>query len=351
LAQVTPAKGNTPPDDTQAIRIGAVVFMDWTRTIEPKATDAAGNLYSPNSFNVSRAYINVTGNISHRLSFRITPDITRETASGLVLNGSLVFRLKYGFAQYALDDWTGSWKQTWVRFGIQQTPYIDAMEGVYRYRFQGTTFVERDGLLRSSDAGVSIHTNIPGNYGDVHFGVYNGEGYQAVETNNEKAYMIRGTFRPFPGGSNNLKGLRVNGFYVGDNYVANAPRTRAVGSVWYEAKHFNAGFDYEQTGDQTLPTAVKVDQKGWSVFATPFFKEKGNGPEMLLRYDSWQPDTTLDQHRNRTIVGFSYWFPHPGGNATAALMLDYEQVNFNGFAALPAFATQKRLAVHGLINF
>ena len=32
-------------------------------------------------------------------------------------------------------------------------------------------------------------------------------------------------------------------------------------------------------------------------------------------------------------------------------MLDYEQVNFNGFADLPQFATQKRLAVHGLISF
>ena len=66
-AQVTPAKGSTPPDDTQSIKIGAVLFADWTRTIEPKSTDAAGNLYSPNAFNVSRAYINVTGQ-------RVPPD-------------------------------------------------------------------------------------------------------------------------------------------------------------------------------------------------------------------------------------------------------------------------------------
>lgn len=355
LAQVTPAKGNTPPDDTQAIRIGAVIFMDWTRQIEPKLVDAVGNSYSPNMFQVQRSYINVTGNISHRVSFRITPDITRESGTGSSLNGSLTFRLKYGYAQYSLDDWTGSWRQTWVRFGIQQTPYIDAMEAVYRYRFQGTTFVERDGQLKSSDAGVSVHTNIPNGYGDVHFGIYNGEGYSAAETNNEKAYMIRGTFKPFPGGGNNVKGLRINGFYVGDNYTPNNPRTRAVGSVWYEAKHFNAGFDYEQAADQNPPTSpLKIEQAGWSVFVTPFFHEKGNGPEMLLRYDSYQPNTDADhsnQHRNRTIIGFAYWFPHPGGASTAALMLDYEQVNFNNFPAIPANATQKRIAVHGLINF
>src|SRR4249919_2041234 len=80
-AQVTPAAGSVPPDDTQAIRIGAVIFYDWTRTIAPTTTDAAGNTISANAFNVARTYINVTGNISHRIAFRITPDITRETAT------------------------------------------------------------------------------------------------------------------------------------------------------------------------------------------------------------------------------------------------------------------------------
>jgi hypothetical protein len=351
LAQVTPAQGVTPPDDTQAIKIGAVLFADWTRTFEPKATDAAGNSYSPNAFNVTRAYINVTGNISHRVSFRITPDITRESGVGSSLAGSLTFRIKYGYAQYSLDDWTGDWKQTWVRFGIQQTPFIDAEEGVYRYRFQGTVFVERDGGLSSSDAGATVHTSLPGGYGDIHTGVYNGEGYSRVETNNQKAFMFRTTIRPFPGGGTLTKGIRVTGFYIGDHYVKDAPRSRGVGSVWYEHRRFNAGFDYINEHDQTLPTNANVNAEGWSVFATPFFKEKGNGPEMLLRYDHFKPDTSLDQTRKRTIAGFAYWFPHPGGASTAALMLDYEQVTFDGFPSTAAFVTQKRLALHGLINF
>ena len=358
-AQVTPAQGNTPPDDTQTIKIGAVLFMDWTRTIEPKSTDAAGNLYSPNAFNVSRAYLNFTGNVSHRIAYRITPDVTRESGVANNLNGSLTFRIKYAFAQYNLDDWTGSWKQSWVRFGIQQTPYVDFMEGIYRYRFQGTIFEDREGTMSSSDAGASFHTNLPNNYGEVHAGVYNGENYNKPDTNNEKGFMIRGTFRPMPGGSMAAKGLRVTGFYVGDHYVPDGPRTRAVGNVTYEHKRFNAGFDYLAATDQTLPTNMKVDGKGWTVWGTPFFKEKGNGPEMLLRYDSWVPNDGLDangndvsnQRRNRTIVGFSYWFPHPGGNATAAILLDYEQVNFKNFPDTPANATQKRIAVHGLINF
>ena len=352
FAQVTPAQGSVPPDDTQVIRIGAVLFADWTRTIAPTATDAAGQPYSPNAFNVSRAYINVTGNISHRVSYRFTPDITREGGTGSSLLGSLTYRVKYAYGQYSLDDWTGAnFRQTWVRFGIQQTPYIDAQEGIYRYRFQGTVFVERDGGLSSADAGITAHTNLPNNYGDVHVGVYNGEGYSRVETNDQKAVMTRVTVRPFPGGNFNVKGLRVTGFYISDHVMRNADRNRVVAGAVYEHRWFNAGFDWMENTDQANPTAPTIKSGGWSVFATPFFKEKGNGPEMLLRYDSWNTDKSLDQDRQRTIVGFAYWFPHPGGASTAAVMLDYEHVNFKGFPATPANATQKRLAVHGLINF
>lgn len=36
-AQVTPAAGFTPPDDTQSIGVGAVIFYDYTLTNSPKA--------------------------------------------------------------------------------------------------------------------------------------------------------------------------------------------------------------------------------------------------------------------------------------------------------------------------
>ena len=54
---------------------------------------------------------------------------------------SLVFRIKYAYAQFNLDDWMT--RGSWVRLGIQQTPWVDFEEGIYRYRFQGTVFAER----------------------------------------------------------------------------------------------------------------------------------------------------------------------------------------------------------------
>src|SRR5262245_43501463 len=107
-AQVTPAAGYTPPDDTPSVKFGTVIYTDYTWTDEPQIVDVNGDPVDPSSFNVTRAYINVTGNINHLISYRITPDITRQTLTGagvtLSDQNSLVFRLKYAFGQFNLDD-------------------------------------------------------------------------------------------------------------------------------------------------------------------------------------------------------------------------------------------------------
>jgi len=349
-AQVTPAAGYTPPDDTQSIRVGAVLFYDFTATTSPKGKDADGNTITQNVFNVGRAYINITGNVSHRVAFRITPDIARETNASSSLSGSLEYRIKYAYAQFNFDDWTGDWKTTWARLGIQQTPYVDYYEGIYRYRFQGTVFVERDGFLTSSDAGASFHTSLPNNFGEVHVGIYNGEGYSRVEVNDQKAIQIRGTVRPFAQTSSVIaRGLRVTAFYDDDHYVKGGDRKRFVFNTMFEHAHVTAGFDYLNASDEASISTTKIDGDGWSVFVTPFFKSRGDGLEALVRLDHLTPDSTRStQDRERTIAGVSYWFPHPGGAATAALLLDYERVKFAGFVNQP---TQQRIAVHGLINF
>lgn len=357
-AQVTRAAGYTPPDDTPSIKVGATIFADYTHTQKPTTQDADGNVIHPSAFNVSRAYINVTGNISHLVAFRITPDIVRETNSASATTGSLVFRIKYAFAQVNFDDWM--WKGSWARLGIQQTPYIDFMEGIYRYRFQGTIFEEREtsptgaNFLTSSDAGASFHTSFPRNYGEVHVGYYDGEGYSKAETNNEKALQIRGTVRPLPMHPV-LRGWRVTGFYDSDNYVQNAPRTRAVFNTTFEHEHVNAGFDYMTSHDQTSakpapPAVVDVHGSGWSWWLTPKF---GKGVEALFRYDHMRPDVdNLLKGGNgvnkRTIAGLAYWFPHQG-NVSSSLLFDVENVTFSDFTT--SKPTQRRLAVHGLIAF
>jgi hypothetical protein len=227
-AQVTPAAGYTPPDDTPVIRVGVTLFPTYAFQTDPKITDGDGDSVSKNAFDVTRSYINITGNVSHIVAFRLTPDITRESgmlslgAGNSVSSDSLVFRIKYAYGQFNLDDWMA--RGSWARVGIQQTPWVDFEEGIYRYRFQGTVFAERIPLpttMTSSDAGASFHYNFPSNYGDIHVGVYNGENYQKVEVNNQKALELRGTVRPFATGMPVLRGLRTHVVYYNDHYARN----------------------------------------------------------------------------------------------------------------------------------
>jgi hypothetical protein len=343
FAQVTPAAGSTPPDDTPKFNIGALLFADYTYQNSPKITDADKNSVNASSFNVARAYINVTGNLNHFLSFRITPDIARDTSSGNNVSGSQIFRLKYAYGQLNLDDWTTH--GSFLRLGVQQTPYIDYTEGIYRYRFQGTIFPERAGFMSSADAGFSGHWNFPNNYGDVHAGFYNGENYNKAETNNQKGFEIRGTLRPMPLGGI-WKGLRLTGFAIQDHYVNDAKRERHLGQISYEHPLVNAAIEFLQAKDQTLTTARAISAKGWSAWATP--RLGTSGWEMLLRRDSLEPDKTSSRKQTRDIVGIAYWLPGLT-RVTTSLMFDVDSLKTSGVTPKPTDVTN--YAVHMLINF
>jgi hypothetical protein len=370
-AQVTPAAGYTPPDDTPSIRVGVTLYPAYVLQTEPNITDAGGNSVEKSNFDVLRAYINVTGQLSHIIAFRITPDITRESGllslgtGNTITNDSLIYRIKYAYGQFNLDDWVG--RGSWVRLGIQQTPWVDFDEGIYRYRFQGTTFAERQPLpttMTSADAGVSFHYNFPKNYGEVHIGAYNGENYQRVESNNEKGLEMRVSVRPFAEGAPVLRGLRGHFVYYNDNYVRDAERSRMMGNLTYEHPFLNFGFEYLNAHDQALATASDIHANGYSFWGTPR-KPLANGAsiEALIRYDHFVPNDSSspappltspfpgvtpfsDQQQNRKIFGGAYWFPHQG-NVSAALMVDYDAQVFKNITTTPT----KVWALHGLIQF
>ena len=347
-AQVTPAAGYTPPDDTPKINVGITLFADYSYQDTPTVVDGDKVTIHKNAFNLTRAYINVTGSLSHWFSFRITPDIKAETNSASNLNGNQVVRLKYGYGQVNFDDFAP--RGSWLRFGLQQTPYIDYIEGPYRYRFQGATFTDVEGFLISSDYGVSTRFAFPMNYGDVHVGVYNGEGYQSQNdqsgVNNEKSIQIRASLRPAPGVPV-LKGLRVAGLYDSDHYFSDAKRERFIGNLTFEHPYVNAGFEYLDAKDKTSTTKLELDRDGWSAWVTP---RTPFGIEGLFRYDELVQDknATPKPKKKRTVLGVAYWPPLEGGK-TIAFMADYSEVKFDHVTPDPG--KTKIYALHTLFNF
>jgi hypothetical protein len=347
-AQVTPASGYTPPDDTPKINVGVTIFADFTYQDAPTVVDGDKKTIHPNSFNVSRGYINVTGSLSHWFSFRVTPDITRETGTGSSLSGSQTFRLKYAYGQVNFDDFAP--KGSWFRFGAQQTPWIDYDESIYRYRFQGATFTDVEGILASSDYGATARLVFPQSYGDIHLGYYNGDGYASTNDqrglNNEKAFQVRASIRPAPGVPI-FKGLRLTGFYDSDHYFQNARRERILGNLTFENPYVHLGFEYVDARDRTTSTAVELDRSGWSAWITP---RTPFGLEGVFRYDELNQNKNLSPSpkKKRTVVGLAYWPPLQGGK-TVAFMADYSEVKFSNQTPLPA--TTKIYALHTLFNF
>jgi hypothetical protein len=335
---------SSPSPDTPTVKVGGTIFADYSVQQTPKITDTDGNEVALSQFEITRAYINLTGTISRHIAFRLTTDVTRDTDTGSTVSGSYVVRLKFAYGQWNLDDWLG--KDAYTRFGVQPTPWIYYMDDIYRYRFQGQEFEERDGFLTFSDAGASFHYNFPSNYGDLHTGYYNGDGYSKFEPNDQKGFQTRGSFRPFAHGPAPLVGVRVNGFYDHDAYVKSAERRRASSSVTFEHKYVNAAFDFMAARDQTSVNKTAVNAHEWSVWATP---KTTKGWEALLRYDHGDPNTAApDQIRKRTIAGVAYWFSRQAGLWTA-IMFDVDNVSFQNFT--PAQPTVRKYAVHTMFNF
>jgi hypothetical protein len=343
------------PVDTFSVKVGGVIYADYTYTDEPKITDADKNSVHKSEFEVRRAYINVTGTINDFISFRITPDVAaRQTTTVTVtppagtptppvptvgvagsLDGSLVIRLKYAFGQFNLDK-VNLPHGSWIRIGQQQTPYVDYLEGIYRYRFQGTIFPEREGFLSSSDVGISGRYAFPNDYGDIHLGYYNGDTYSKAEANDQKAFQIRGTLRPLPK-NDSLKGLRVAVFYDNDSPVQNGSRDRFIVAPTFEHKYVVAGFEYLDAKDRSSGLAGKPEVKadGWSLWIEP---RTTSGLEGLFRYDDFKPNKSVSAKKTRTLVGVSYWFKLKAGLSTA-LLGDYEEVKYDAALAKP---TEKR---------
>ena len=346
-SQATSGAAPAAAGDTPAIQVGLTLFADYTFTVEPESIDVDGNRFTPNAFNIGRAYLNVTGNISPAIAFRITPDIARETTPGSSVNGSLTFRLKYAYGQFNLDKWMR--RGSFARIGMQQTPWIDFIESIYRYRFQGTMMEDREGMLSSADAGATFHYPFGDNYGDIHVGFYNGDGYNQAELSDQKALMARITIRPFPTRPQ-VRGLRVTGFYDRDAYVKDAERNRGIAGLTYEHRYVNAGLNYLTASDRSHVLGPKLDRNGFSVWATPK-APMGHGWEGLLRFDHLSQEqemTSRKGERNRMIGGIAYWFQQRGPRA-AAILLDYERVNNENF--VPLKADERRWAVHTLFSF
>ena len=289
-----------------SVKVGTVIFADYTFVEAPKIVDVNGDRVSLDQFNIGRVYLNVTGTLSPRISFRVTPEVTRATGSGTSVNGSYVARLKFAYVQWNLDARLP--RGSFVRVGMQPTLWNEFIEPVYRYRFQGQLLEDREGFLPTADLGASFRYPFAGAYGDVEAGVFNGEGYSHPEVNGGKAVTVRASLRPWPGRAA-LRGLRLTGFVDRDEYAADAPRRRAIAALTFEDPRVTAGFYELLATDRTARDATSVDSHGWTAWVNP---RLAKGWELLARLERLTAEPSAAGRKLRTIDGVAYTVSHTG---------------------------------------
>ena len=322
----------SPPPEYPIVRVGVLSYLQYLTELE--------NRDGYNSFDMTRAYLNINGQLADRVRFRFTPDIRRVTDGSLA--GSLTVRVKYGFLQ--LDNVLTS--GSWVRFGLAQTPWLDFEESVNRYRVQGTMFSEREGLIPgSADFGAGYLSPLPKNFGEYHFGVYNGEGFTQAEANKYKSLQGRLTIRPLPG-----RGLanyfRISGFYSKGWYAEDRPRNVGIVMAHYEHPHLVATVEFVDATESplTLPPG-DIRRSGWSAFIEP--RRGPLGWAGILRIESFDPNDDLtDNSHKRVIGGIAYWLAW--NRARLGLVATNEQVNYD---PADARADENRILLQTHVEF
>jgi hypothetical protein len=333
----------------QDFKIGATFFADWSyynnTGFGQQFMDTPTNQLVPgndgyNTFEINRAYINFLYTPNEHVALRVTPDIYRNS------DGSYVLRLKYGYVDFQKIFGDGAFKNTKITFGQTQQPLTDWEEGLYGYRY--TTLTPWNYLsLSSTYVGAKIHGPIESNgkeYLDYDLGVFNNNSFHAVELNETKSFMARGTVYPF-GTTADRTGL---GFTIFNDfgYKAALPsaaqtsldRLAAIAFYQTHSKSAQIAFEYDwghnaygtgnlfngagtPTGafaalatEATAALAGDTHQRGFDVFG---HVRLGNSPFALWGlYQYFQPNTDYDYRGagfssnpidfERTVGGISY---------------------------------------------
>ena len=217
------------------VRIGTLLYADYayyaktgfgpqfTSQINPPGPNNNGY----NTFEVTRAYINLFYSPTDAVTFRLTPDLYRQigaapgtkigkvSAIGPNTDQGLPFRLKYAYVDFnTLFAASDTFKKDKLTIGQQPDPVIEWAERLYGYRY--VNIVPWDYLGYSSSwAGIALHGPIEFNnkqYLDYSIGVYNNASYRQLEQSEKKQVAARVTFYPY-GARSDFDGLGFTAFY------------------------------------------------------------------------------------------------------------------------------------------
>jgi len=353
------------------VRIGTLLYADYayyTKTgfgpqflTQINQPGPGNNSY--NTFEISRAYINLFYSPNDAVTFRLTPNLYRQIVATTAATGTkvgrvsaigantdqeLALRIKYAYVDFnTLFAGSEAFKKDKLTIGQQQNPFVDWEENLYGYRW--TSLVPWNYLsLSSAQTGIKLQGPIEFNgkqYLDYSIGVFTNASFRQLEQSEKKQAMVRLTVYPF-GAKSNYDGLGFTGFYdygytnvapdTGINfplyrvaalahYTFNKNAYGIAGEFDYGRNTFTAGNFFSGSGPQdefgvgttqfagfdalvkALQNGNGTKQKGYAAFGhaqipgTPF--------TLFAMYHYFLPNTQVDKNPldfHRIVGGISY---------------------------------------------
>lgn len=278
---------------------------------------------SSNNFALKRGYITFKQQLSDRFLVRFTHDITLDEEGSDA--GNIEMKLKYCYLKINLPDFA-IFNKSFLEFGMVHRPWLDFEQHINFYRVQGKMYLERIKICNSADFGITftgllggqvdksfsknISNYMPGKYGSISFGVYNGGGYTAIEQNKNKTFESRLTLRPLPEIMPGLQ-LTYTGAYGKGNTDLNPDFILHSGFVSYQNKFTSLSGQYyhgkgNSSGSYADTTGIAYDNFGYSLFGE--IKFFANKMTLFGRYDYFELQGETNETLKRIIAGIGYYF-------------------------------------------
>ncbi len=261
-----------------------------------------------NKFDLSRAYVTLKSNLSKEVSVRITADVAKMHGDAREIY------LKYAYLDWNIEKVI---PHSTIRFGLQQTGWIDYMNKVWGRRYVAKTLMDECKALPSADYGISYVVKFPKGYGHGSVQLLQGPGYKGSEENRYKDISAFVFFRPLMEVPD-LAASLVGGYYykgfsdepdiTSDNKkdrVAGLASLAYGGIVKLSGEYF-ISWDRPDPGDTEDLKKDGISLYGdvkFPMAKSPFLRKMA----LVGRYDLYDKDTdTADNEKEYLIAGVEW---------------------------------------------
>lgn len=283
---VLAAEGDKPAEtkaeakkfEVPPVKVSGLIFAHYGYDLTETAASA-------NSFDLDRAYLTASSQMSEHLGAKITLDAGRldDTAADTKVR---VF-VKNAWLEAA------NGKAIKARFGVVDTGYVGYQESFIGGRYVAKMMADDQKLQSTADFGVNVQGEQAGGLLSWHAAILNGEGYSKPEADAGKTGTARVSVNPLA--KNEKLALPITGFV---SYAIPAKNGDSVltyaGALGVKVPHVYGWFEY--VGKST----AGVSTGAISATVSPRFPKYAN---VILRVDRVDPDAKASGDSFLKLIG------------------------------------------------